>query len=167
VSYSETYSDTYSDTYSVVDVEVVMRRVSADLVMIASSSRAITEIEAVNYAHDIELLAKRGFLKYVDVTLMNGASELKALRYEVNTESGALTTSRPGGVMWPRMDGAKLRIVLRYTDEYTAAEKEKMRPKLRINWTPTNVDTSHSSLSQSANRDYVSNAFGMRRKDFS
>ena len=69
--------------------------------------------------------------------------------------------------MWPWVQGAKLRIVLRYTDEYTAAEKAKMRPKLRNSWSPTNVDTSHPTLSQSANRDYVSNAFGMRRKDFS
>lgn len=161
------YSGTITDTYSVADVEVVMRRVYADLVMIASSSRAVTETEAVNYAFDIELLAKKGFLKFVDLTLMSGGTELRALRYEVDTESGALTTSRPGGVMWPRVDGAELRIVLRYTSDYTAAEKEKMRSKLRNSWSPTNVDTSHLSLSQSANRDYVSNAFGMRRKDFS
>ena len=161
------YTGTITDTYSVVDVEVVMRRVYADLVMIASSSRTITEVEAFDYAFDIELLAKKGFLEHVDLTLMSGTTELKALRYEVDTESGALSTSRPGCVMWPRVNGAELRIVLRYANDYTAAEKEKLRSKLRNNWTPTNVDTSHLTLSQSANRDYVSNAFGMRRKDFS
>lgn len=161
------YSNTTTHTYSTADVEVVMRRINADLVMIATSSRAITEAEAIEYAFDIELLAKNGFLKQVDLTLMSGGIELKALRYEVDTDSGALTTSRPGGVMWPRVDGAHLRIVLRYTSGYTAAEKEKMRSKLRNSWSPTNVDTSHLSLSQSASRDYVSNAFGMRRKDFS
>lgn len=164
---STTASSTVTDTYSVADVEVVMRRVYSDLVMIASSSRAITEAKAMDYAHDIEALAKKGFLEKVDLTLMNGATELRALRYDVDTDSGALTSSRPGGVMWPRVEGADLRIVLYYTDEYTSAEKEKMRPNLRVSWTPTKVDTSHSTLSQSANRDYTSNAYGMRRKDFS
>ena len=160
-------SSTYSDTYSVVDVEIVMRRVYADLVMIASSSRAITEAEAIDYAHDIELLAKAGFIEYVDVTLMSGYTELKALRYKVDIESGALTTNRPGGVMWPRVAGATLRIILGYTKAYTVEERRKMEPKLRNTWTPTAVDTGHYSLSRSGNRDYVSNAFGMRREDFS
>jgi len=164
---SFTATATVTDTYTVADVEVVMRRVYADLVMIASSSRTITEADAIDYAYDIELLAKKGYLEHVDLTLMSGATELRALRYEVDTDTGALTTSRPGGVMWPRVDGAELRIVLRYTSDYTATEKEKMRSKLRNTWTPTNVDTSHSTLSQLANRNYTSNAFGMRRKDFS
>ncbi len=164
---SHTASSSYSDTYSVVDVEVVMRRVNADLVMIATSSRAITEEEAINYGHDIERLAKEGFLEHVDLTLMSGTREVRAMRYDVDVNSGALTSSRPGGALWPRVDSAWLRIVLRYTDDYTPAEKQKMRSKLRINWTPTNVDTTHATLSQSATRDYASNAFGMRRKDFS
>jgi len=117
--------------------------------------------------HDIEALAKKGFLEKVDLTLMSGTTELRALRYDVDTDSGSLTTNRPGGVMWPRVEGADLRIVLYYTDDYTATEKETMRSKLRVSWTPTNVDTSHSTLSQLANRDYTSNAYGMRRKDFS
>jgi hypothetical protein len=151
----------------VADVEVVMRRVNADLVMIAASSRAITEEEAVNYAHDIERLAKAGYLEQVDLTLMSGSTELRALRYDVDINSGALTSSRPGGVLWPRVDGARLRIVLRHTDDYTGAARETMRPKLRYTWSPTNTDTSHAGLSQSASRDYASNAWGMRRKDFS
>jgi hypothetical protein len=162
MSYSA--SDTY--TYTATDIANVMRRVMADLVMIAASSRSITESEAINYAHDIELLAKSGFLRAVDVTLLSGGEEIRALRYDVDTESGALTTSRPGGVLWPQVRDALLRIVLHYTPEYTPAEQEKMRSKLRIAWAPTNVDTSHVTLSQCASRDYVSNAWGMRRKDF-
>jgi len=161
---SHTASETY--TYTTVDIEIVMRRVMADLVMIASSSRSITEAEAIDYAHDIELLAKSGFLRMVDVTLLSGDTEVRALRYDVDAESGALTTSRPGGVLWPQVKDPFLRIVLRYTPEYTSSEKERMRSKLRVAWTRTNADTSHTTLSQSASRDYVSNAWGMRRKDF-
>ena len=50
---------------------------------------------------------------------------------------------------------------------YDNAAKEKMSPKLKINWVPSTVDLSHSTLTSNANRDYVSNGYGMQRKDFS
>ncbi len=55
---SSSYSSTYSSTYTVADVEKVVRSIKADLIMIASSTRAMTEDKAKEYAHDIELLAK-------------------------------------------------------------------------------------------------------------
>lgn len=143
-----------------------MRRFAADLIMIASSSGAITEAKAREYASDIELLAKEGYLKKVDLTLLNGLVEIRAVTYEVNTESGDLSMSRPGGVLWPRILNPTLRVVLSYTGDYTTEAREKVRRKLRINWVPTNADTSHSSLSQSGGRDYTSNGWGMQRKDY-
>ena len=41
-----------------------------------------------------------------------------------------------------------------------------MAAKLKIGWTPTNADTSHSGLAASGGRDYASNSFGMQRKDW-
>ena len=77
-----------------------------------------------------------------------------------------LTSSRPGGVLWPKVAGPYLRIILGYTSAYTAAAKEAIKSKLKINWSPTDVDTSHSSLKSAGGRDYVSNAYGMQRKDW-
>lgn len=161
---SATFSS--SETYSVVDVESVMRRVAADLLMIAGSTRAVTEDTAKAWAHDIEYLAKRGCLRMVDLTLLSNGIEIKATSFTVNTASGELTQSRPGGVMWPAVAGAQLRIVLYYTNAYDDATKEKTRDKLKISWVPSAADTSHATLKSSAGRDYVSNAFGMQRKDY-
>lgn len=161
---SSTASATY--TYSVADIEIVIRRFSADAVMIATSSRAITEETARVYAHDVEALAKGGYLKSVDLTLFSGTTEVRAVTYNVTTSSGDLEMSRPGGVMWPQVPSPTFRIVLWYTDAYTASAREQMKGKLKIAWAPTNADTSHSSLSQSGGRDYASNGFGMQRKDF-
>jgi hypothetical protein len=41
-----------------------------------------------------------------------------------------------------------------------------MKNKLKISWSPTNDDTSHSSLKSSGNRDYAKNGWGMQREDF-
>jgi hypothetical protein len=161
---SSTYST--SETFSVADVENVMRRVTADLVMIASSTGAVTEDRARDWAHDIEILAKGRYLSMVDLTLLSSGIEVRATRFTVNTESGALTTSRPGGVMWPRYLNPALRIVLYYTGAYDDAARAATSPKLSISWGPTSADTSHSGLTGATGRDYVSNGYGMQRKDF-
>jgi hypothetical protein len=160
-------TSTATTTYSIADIEIVMRRVTSDLIMIASSTGAITESKAREYGHDIELLGAKDYLQSVDVTLFNGGKEIKAIRFDVNLSADSLTMSRPGGVLWPRVETPYLRIVLTYTSQYTPEAKEYMRKKLKISWAPTNADLSHTTLKMSAGRDYVSNSYGVQRKDFS
>lgn len=160
------YAVSETETYSVADIEVVMRRVTADLIMIADSTGAITQQTARNWGNDIEVLAKEGYLKSVDLTLLSAGVEMRATRYEVNTNSGQLTASRPGGVLWPRVSVPHLRIVIQYTSSYTEAARAKVKSKLKIGWVTSYDDTSHSSLSQNGGRDYASNSYGLQRKDF-
>jgi hypothetical protein len=157
---------TRSATYTALDVENVVRRVKADLNMIADSTGAWTTTEAADYAHDIELLAKKGYLAWADVTLFSGSTEVKAVRFNVDTDAGSLTSARPGGVLWPKVAAPRLRMVLSHTDAYDDDARRSMKDRLRIGWSPTNADTSHSSLSGGSGRDYASNAFGVRRKDW-
>lgn len=157
---------TFTYTYTTTDIEVVVRRFTADLVMIAQSSGALTESDARAYAHDVEEPAKAGYLRSVDLTLFSGATEIRAARYLVDTDAGALTMSRPGGVLWPRVLDPRFRIVLSYSSGYNAAARESMRGHLKINWVPTTEDTSHASLTSSGGRDYMSNGWGMQRKDY-
>ena len=161
-----TQTRTATATYTVLDIEKVVRRVKADLVMIADSTGGWTPAEAQNYAHDVEVLATAGYLKHVDVTLLSHGVEVMAARFEVDTDAGGLTCSRPGGVLWPKVGGPFLRIILRYTADYTATARAAMKSQLKINWSPTDADTSHSTLRSAGGRDYVSNAYGMQRKDW-
>lgn len=160
-----TYSST--STYTVADVEKVMRSVKADLIMIANTTKAMTEGDAADYAYDIEVLAKKDHLKFADVTLMNGSAEIRAIKYEFQIE-GATGAARPGGVLWPltpKDKGGWIRIHLRYTDS-SSAEKRAELP-LKISWVPASTDISHKDLTSSAGRGYSSNGFGANRKDFS
>ncbi len=157
---------TASATYTSVDVENVVRRLKADLIMIAESTGAWTVATAAEYACDIDALAQNGYLAWVDVTLFSNRAEIKAVRFDVDTNARSLTTSRPGGVLWPRIDRASLRIILGYTAAYTADAREAMKSKLNINWVACCDDTSHTNLASSGGRNYVSNAFGMQRKDW-
>lgn len=163
---SGTSSSTKTFTFTQEDVAKVVRRFTTDLRMIAESSKSMTEAEAAKYGHDVEYLAQRGYLKMVDVTLLSAGTEVKAVQYVVQIGSSDLTPSKPGGVLWPAVSQPFLRIILRYTSDYTAAVKEKTLPNLKIGWVTTDASTAHISLKESGGRDYSSNAFGVTRKDF-
>jgi hypothetical protein len=163
---TQTQTKSATATYTDVDVENVVRRVKADLVMMADSTGGWTAEQARNYAHDVEILAKRGYLRYVDVTLFSAGVEQIATRFDVSVDAGQLTSSRPGGLLWPRLPQPRLRIILVYTDAYDDTARASLQSTLKINWTPTNEDTSHSRLSDAGGRNYTSNNFGMVRKDW-
>jgi hypothetical protein len=145
---AQTRTASATASYTVLDVEKVVRRVKADLLMIADSTGAWTPEKAGHYAHDIEVLAKAGYLDYVDVTLLSNGVEVKATRFEVDTDAGGMTCARPGGVLWPKVAGAYLRLVLGYSSTYTSDARAAIKSQLKIDWSPTDADTSHSSLNR-------------------
>lgn len=166
MSCTSTSTSSSTFTFTKEDVAKVVRRFTADLRMIAESSKSMTEAEAAKYGHDVEYLAQRGYLKMVDVTLLSAGVEVKAVQYVVQVGSTDLTPSKPGGVLWPAVNQPFLRIILSYTSDYTSAIKEQTLPKLKIGWVPTDASTAHATLKESGGRDYSSNAFGVTRKDF-
>ena len=160
-------SFTSSESYSVADIQNVIRKVTADFLMIAESTRAVEVERAKKWAHDVELFARNGYLKQVDLTLLSNGKEVRAIRYTTKTEGGELESSRPGGVLWPEVAGAELRIVISYTKAYDQSAREKLRSSLQIPWTTSTADISHSSLGSTAGRGYSSNDYGIQRQDFS
>ncbi|MFJ5377380.1 hypothetical protein ACIPSX_08510 [Pectobacterium sp. CHL-2024] len=159
------YSSTETTTYTTTDVEAVMRRMTADLVMIASSTGTITEASAREYAHDIEVLAKNGYLNYVDLTLLSNGVEKMATRFYVN-DSGNLANERPGDARWPKIEGATLRIVINHPNSYDQAAQQKLGGKMKGKWSASSADISHGGLVQKAGKEYSSNGYGMQRKDY-
>ena len=163
-------SATYTSTYTVVDIENVLRKFKTDLTMIVESTRAIDIHSAQDIAADILTLAKDGYLKDVDITLIHNGSEVRATRYSVTQQRGDLMAGRPGGVTWPYLQGASLRIVIRYTAAWEALTdqyRRSVRQRLKRSWTTSYDDLSHSALLASGDRNFTSNAYGMTRKDYS
>ena len=91
--------------------------------MIAESSGTWSRSLVDNYVSDITYMAKRNYLSFVDLTLMNAGVEIRAVRYTVNENSGELTSSLPGGVLWPRLTGATLRIVVGTTAKWKVSHR--------------------------------------------
>lgn len=161
---SSTYSASASYTYSVADVENVVKNFAADLRMIAESSGTWSRSEVDLYVKDVTYLAKQKYIVFIDITLLDGSVEEKAVRYLVNENSGELEASRPGGVRWPRIVGAKLRMILQPTSKWKTTPVD--RSKLNIPWGETSVDFSHASLTSSAGRNFTSSVYGFQRTDY-
>lgn len=166
-----TYATTGTQTYTALDVEAVFRSFKADLRMIAASTSALTAAKAEDYCYDAEYLAKKGYLASVDVTLMDrSGEEVRAAHYTVNTTAGDLTSTRPGGVLWPKTLDGSLRVLLFYTHEWyklTDDGRAHISVPLKINWGPSSADYSHSTLKLGGGRAFASSVYGLERKDFS
>jgi len=159
-----TYTNTAS--YTETDIVDVIRRLGTDLSMIAESTGAWTTTQVADRKHDIELLAKKGYLAWVDVTFFDGEVEENARKWVVDTEAGSLTTSRPGDVMWPRVDNPKLRMTIGHTSAYDAAAEQALSDKFKLKWSTSTRDLSHSTLTSGGGRSYTSNGYGLTRKDW-
>lgn len=157
---------TTTETYSTTDVQNAVRRFHADLKMIADSSGAISSEGVAKYVHDIELLAMKGYLAYVDITLLNLGREVRAARYTVDTDAGGLASSRPGNAIWPRVTDPKLRVVISYTSKFDNEARQLLSGKLNLTWTTNHDDTSHASLNDDGGRNYISGSYGLKRKDW-
>jgi len=77
MSFAQTATRTAS--FTTTDIGTVVRRFTADLKMMGSSSGTLSEQKADDYGHDVETLAAVGYLKSVDVTLMD-ANEAEQAR---------------------------------------------------------------------------------------
>lgn len=162
---SSTYTGSSSYTYSVADVENVVRNFAADLRMIAESSGTWSRSEVDLYVEDVNYLAKQKYIKLIDITLLGGAVEEKAVRYIVNENSGELEASRPGGVRWPRIVGARLRMIVRPTSKWGTTPPD--RGKLNYPWGDSSEDISHAALTSSTGRNFTSSGYGFMRTDYS
>lgn len=162
---SSTYTASSSHTYSVADVENVVRNFAADVRMIAESSGAWSRNYVDLLVEDVSYLAKRKYIELIDITLLVGNVEEKAARYTVNENSGELEANRPGGVRWPRLVGARLRMIVVRTSKWTSNPPD--RSQLNNPWGESDEDISHALLTSSAGRNFTSSMYGFQRTDYS
>lgn len=158
------YAETYSQTYTVVDVGKVVDCFAADLDMIAQATTLWTREYAQKVARDIKLMAQNKYLKEANICLFDANGRLiRAAKYEVSEDASLWTAQRPGNNLWPKTTGGKLQIIITWTKPWSQAFQDR----LECPWGSTNIDTSFRQLARRYDRDYTSNAFGLRKSVFS
>lgn len=161
------YTDSATQTYSVADIGKVIDCVAADLDMNSQSTGLLTRELVKRYAVDVKAMAQKGYLLEANIVLQDSSGKpIRAAKYEVSTDASTLKAQRPGNNLWPRTPGGELTIVVRYSQKWrdlTDAQKAAFRQTLSTEWTSSNTDLSFPALTRSADRNYVSNGWGVTK----
>jgi Bacterial HORMA domain family 1 len=159
-----TFTESYSQTYTSADVGKVIDHFAADLDMIAQVTELWTRSYAREVAEDIKLMAQNGYLKEVNICLLDADGyPVRATKYNPSTDGSLTTSNRPGNNMWPKIAGTILRVVV----VETRAWPSSFANKLKHGWGYTNINTAFPHLTCRKDRDYVSNGYGLSKSIYS
>jgi hypothetical protein len=164
------FTESETQTYTVADIGKVIDCVAADLDMNAQSTGLLSRDSVKRYAEDVKLMAEKGYLFEANIVLEDASGEvIRAAKYEVSTDASTLTARRPGNNLWPRTPGGELFMVVRYSQKWqnlTDSQRLNFRQTLSVGWSTINTDLSFPSLTRSADRNYVSNGWGVSKSNF-
>jgi len=159
------FTESLTETYSIADIGKVIDCVAADLDMNAQSTALLTRDEARKCAADVKRMAQNGYLIEANIVLPDATGVVKrAAKYEVSTNASTLTAQRPGNNLWPRMPGGSLNLVVQYSQRWlnlTDAQRAAFIQTMATGLSPSNIDVSFPSLARTADRNYVSNGWGV------
>ena len=161
------YTESLTQTYTIADVGKVIDCFAADLDMTSQSTGLLTRDLVKQYASDVKAKAQKGYLLEVNIVLKDTAGNvIRAAKYEVSTDATSLTASRPGNNRWPATPSGELTVVLRNSQKWhdlTASQQSAFNETLSISWVSSSTDLSFPSLTRSADRNYVSNGWGVTK----
>jgi Bacterial HORMA domain family 1 len=161
------YTESLTQTYTIADIGKVIDCFAADLDMTSQSTGLLTRDLVKQYAADVKAMAQQGYLLEANIVLNDAASNvIRAAKYEVNTNAASLTASRPGNNRWPATPKGELSVVVKNSQKWrdlTDAQRQTFRETLSTNWTSSSTDLSFPTLTRSADRNYVSNGWGVTK----
>jgi len=164
------YTESLTQTYTIADIGKVIDCFAADLDMTSQSTGLLTRDLVKQYAADVKAMAQSGYLLEANIVLKDSAGNvIRAAKYEVNTDAASLTASRPGNNRWPATPGGELSIVVRNSQKWrdlTDSQREAFNGTLNISWVSSSTDLSFPGLTRYADRNYVSNGWGVTKSVF-
>jgi hypothetical protein len=161
------YTESLTQTYTIADIGKVIDCFAADLDMTSQSTALLTRDLVKQYAADVKVMAQRGYLLEANIVLKDTAGNvIRAAKYEVNVNAGSLTASRPGNNRWPATPRGELSVVVKNSQKWrdlTDAQRQAFQGTLNISWTSSSTDLSFPALTRAADRNYVSNGWGVTK----
>ncbi len=164
------YTESLTGTYTIADIGKVIDCFAADLDMTAQSTGLLTRDLVKQYASDVRGMAQSGYLLEANIVLKDSTGAvIQAAKYEVSTDAASLTASRPGNNRWPAPANGNLNVVVQYSQKWrdlTDTQRVLFSRTLNTTWTTSSTDLSFPALTRSADRNYVSNGWGVTKSVF-
>lgn len=160
---------TRTSTYTTTDIQKAFQGFQADLSAIAMRTGKWTQAYVNDLSYDVLQLADKGYLRQVDIILLDGAGKpLQVATYTVNEAGAALDGARPGGNNWPRQDNTSLTLMLRYTakwGELGMTGQQAFERELKNTWSTSSIDGSYPHLRAEDAQLYASNSYELRKRN--
>jgi hypothetical protein len=161
------YTESLTQTYTIADIGKVIDCFAADLDMTSQSTGLLTRDLVKKYAADVKAMAQKGYLIEANIVLKDsGGNVIRAAKYEVSTDAGSLTASRPGNNRWLATPGGELSVVVRNSQKWrdlADSQRAAFNETLSISWISSSTDLSFPGLTRYADRNYVSNGWGVTK----
>lgn len=158
---------TYTETYTRVDVAKVLENFAADLRLIARMTALWTDDYASSVAEDVAAFAEEDYLSEIHIVLADASGRpVRVHEYKVSTNASGWTAQRPGGNVWPQIEGGSLRVIQKHSPAWSALstqEQVEFTAQLNLPWSASKFDTTYPGLTATGTRTYASNAFGLGR----
>ena len=158
--------NTTTQTYTVTDIRKTFESLDADMRTIARRTKKWEMTLVDDIMHDVLALAESGYLKTIDITLLDAnRNALRATRYTIN-QNGVKSSGDKAGQNndWADLPNTELVVILSYSSVWGAkTENEKTQfqrdHSFRINWVHSSVNTSYPNLHSSTAQTYASNGY--------
>ena len=161
------YTESLTQTYTIADIGKAIDCFAADLDMTSQSTGLLTRDLVKQYAADVKAMAQQGYLLEANIVLKDAAGNvIRAAKYEVNTNAASLTASRPGNNRWPATPKGELSVEVKNSQKWrdlTDVQRQTFRETLSTGWTSSSTDLSFPALTRAADRNYVSNGWGVTK----
>lgn len=165
-------TNTNTSTYTVIDVKKAFEGFSADLRMIARKTEKWNMEYLEKVVHDVLIDAEKGYLKSVDIILLNSNNQvIKAAKYLINSDGSATSSERAGNNDWPNNQGDKLTVMKSRSQiwkDLPVPEQQKFRREnpYKSNWGNSNIDNSFPNLNKANGQLYASKGFELQKTNF-
>ncbi|GGC15876.1 HORMA-1 domain-containing protein [Dyadobacter sediminis] len=163
---------TKTSTYTVLDIRRTFEGCEVDIRTIARRTGKWSMEYVDKIFHDILILAESEYLYSVDITLLEDGTNkvLRASKFVVNS-LGTTTESERAGKNndWTDLSNTHLSVILSYTSKWNSLSEDQrihFQNKLKILWTPSQIDNSFPHLSNSNAQLYASKGYELQKTNF-
>ena len=163
------YTESLTQTYTIADIGKVIDCFAADLDMTSQSTGLLTRTLVKQYAADVKAMAQKGYLVEANIVLKDSAGERDPcgqVRSIHRRRDSHRQSTRKQPLAAQRRDG-ELSIVVRNSQKWhdlTDSQRAAFRRDSEHILDTSNTDLSFPALTRSADRNYVSNGWGVTQE---
>jgi hypothetical protein len=148
----------------------LFKPIATDFKIIARKTGLISLDYCEDLLHDIKVLMLNDYLTKISIVLDKPVNNPIAAKQYLIGQTNRIRNDRPGNNNWEEQEGERLHVILSESPLWLSkqiTEREAFqKQKLKLNWVPSNIDTTFPTLQKQITKQYSTGTNGADRTDF-